>query len=204
MSSGSEHLSNLIRTHHRSFIGYAYLLCGNPRDAEDIVQDALIKVFAGRKTRPGDLTAAYVRRAILTTYLDTGRRRHRWLNVIHLTATSDRQESLDGLTSGQIDIAKALSALSNRQRASVVLRYFEDLTIPQIAECLGIADGTVKRHLFDAHAALRGLLGPMGEAPPGLDEPRPAGSRTVISPDRFCPKSTTHASALDSTTRDAS
>lgn len=204
MSSGSEHLSNLIRTHHRSFIGYAYLLCGNPKDAEDLAQDALIKVFAGRQTRPGDLTAAYVRQAILTIYLDAGRRRHRWLNVIHLTATSNRQESLDGLTSEQIDIAKALSALSNRQRACVVLRYFEDLTIPQIAERLGNAEGTVKRHLFDAHAVLRDLLGPMGEAPPGFDEPRPADSRTVTSPDQFRPRNTAEASALDTTTRDAS
>jgi len=58
----------------------------------------------------------------------------------------------------QADIAAALASLSPQQRACDVLRCFDDLTLAQVAARLGLADGTVKRHLADATNRLRGLL----------------------------------------------
>ena len=165
MPDWNDDLSELVRTRHRALIGYAYLLCGNTREAEDLVQDALVKVFTPRTAPAAAVSEGYVRRAILTIYLDVYRRRRRWSGIKHLVGMSDREDSQEAAISNQVDVALALDALTPRQRACVVLRYFEDLTVPQIAQALDCADGTVKRHLFDAHAALQDRLGPLGADP---------------------------------------
>ncbi|MBI9115999.1 sigma-70 family RNA polymerase sigma factor [Sanguibacter suaedae] len=176
-------LTELVRTRHRALAGHAYLLCGNAREAEDLVQDALVKVFDSRKPPASGAAETYVRRAMLTIYLDGYRRRRRWSGIRHLVGASDRQEAADIASADQLDVAVALDALTPRQRACVVLRYYEDLTVAQVADRLGCASGTVKRHLFDAHAALRGLLGPFVED----DEPPPVAPRDPATPHRFAP-----------------
>ena len=165
MPDWNDDLSELVRTRHRALIGYAYLLCGNTREAEDLVQDALVKVYAPRKASTTSVSEAYVRRAILTIYLDVYRRRRRWSGIKHLVGLADHEDSQETAITDQLDIAVALDTLTPRQRACVVARYFEDLTVPQIAHALDCAEGTVKRHLFDAHAALQDRLGPLGADP---------------------------------------
>ena len=201
MPDWNDDLSELVRTRHRALIGYAYLLCGNIREAEDLVQDALVKVYSPRTTPLASVSEGYVRRAILTIYLDIYRRRRRWSGIKHLVGTDDRQDSPEGAVSNQLDVAVALDKLTPRQRACVVLRYFEDLTVPQIADALGCAEGTVKRHIFDAHAALQGLLGPLGADPetasPAQPPDAPAAPDAPASVDKFRPPlpSTTTATA---------
>jgi RNA polymerase sigma-70 factor (ECF subfamily) len=56
------------------------------------------------------------------------------------------------------DLRAGLSALSPRQRACVVLRFYEDLTVPEVARALGCGEGTVKRHLSEAMTRLRQRL----------------------------------------------
>ena len=63
-----------------------------------------------------------------------------------------------------IDVRAALATLRPRPRACVVLRFYDDLTVPEIAERLGLAPGTVKRYLSDAAEALELLLGPLPDA----------------------------------------
>ncbi|WP_284329353.1 RNA polymerase sigma factor [Demequina litorisediminis] len=53
-----------------------------------------------------------------------------------------------------LDVRAALARLSPRERACIVLRFYDDLTVPAIAERLGLAEGTVKRYLSDASARL--------------------------------------------------
>lgn len=202
MDDWEHDMGELVRTRHRSLVGYAYLLSGDVRDAEDLVQDALVKVFSRRSTPQPHAAEAYVRRAIYTIYLDGYRRRTRWSRIRHLTASADHQESTAPATGDQVDVAAALQRLSPRQRACVVLRHYDDLTVPQIADELGIAEGTVRRHVADAHAALRGLLAdlapagarsstssaPVAEhAPGGADQtrfaPAPAGAAALPTPD---------------------
>lgn len=179
MPDWNDDLHELVRTRHRALIGYAYLLCGNTREAEDLVQDALVKVYTPRSTPATEVSEGYVRRAILTIYLDLYRRRRRWSGIKHLVGIADRVESKDGAVADQVDVAVALDALTPRQRACVVLRYFEDLTVPQIASALGCADGTVKRHLFDAHALLAERLGPL--TAPSLAQP-PSLRSPIVNP----------------------
>lgn len=148
-------LSRLVEERGPALTRYAYLLCGNRDDAVDLVQDALVKTFGRVRNGFGPTSGeAYVRRSILTTYLDRGRRTTRWRRIEHLEATPEYRESSAADTDRQLDIAAQLKKLSPRERACVVLRYYEDLKVDDIAEQLGISSGAVKRYLSDALAKL--------------------------------------------------
>lgn len=134
---------------------YAFLLCGNADDAADLVQDALVKTFG--RLRNGFTIAsaeAYVRKAVLNTYLDGGRRRTLWRRIAHLTAKPEEQESATPASDERIDLLEQLRGLAPRERACIVLRYYEDLKVDDIAQELGISSGAVKRYLSDALARL--------------------------------------------------
>jgi len=169
MSRWEPVLADLVRYRGGSLVRYATLLCGDRSEAEDLVQDALIRVFTALR-RPhgaslGDGRAlehaeAYVRRTVLNLYLDRCRRRRRWTSVQHLLAGQVSTPGPDQASPERLDLSSALAALSPRQRACVVLRYYADLTVGQIADDLGVSVGTVKRHLYDANASLATSLAP--------------------------------------------
>jgi RNA polymerase sigma factor (sigma-70 family) len=185
MADWEDELAELARARGRALVGYAYVLCGDQRLAEDLVQDALVKVFArlrrpartgagvcpldgdapARRTPGSETNEAYVRRAILTLYLDDYRRRRRWRAVAHLAADDEHVRGPASGATARADVAAALGRLSPRQRACVVLRYYDDLTVPQVAAELDLAQGTVKRYLADAAATLRDLLAVPDDAP---------------------------------------
>lgn len=192
MSRWEDELAELARARGRALVGYAYVLCGDQRLAEDLVQDALVKVFARLRRGPapdarggagvhpldgGGTSEAYVRRAILTLFLDEHRRKKRWAAARPLVATDDRVRGAASGATARADVAAALGRLAPRERACVVLRYFEDLTVPQVAEALGLAQGTVKRYLADATATLRDVL----RVPDDDHAARPAGPTPVIT-----------------------
>jgi RNA polymerase sigma factor (sigma-70 family) len=129
---------------------YAYFVSGSREDAADLVQDALVKTFG--RLRNGFSVAsaeAYVRRAILNTYLDRGRRTTRWRKIAHLTAVSEIAESPAEGTEARIDLHEELRKLTPRERACLVLRYYEDLKVDDIAATLELSSGAVKRYLSD-------------------------------------------------------
>lgn len=185
-----EDLETLAAQRGSVLVGYAYTLCGDIRQAEDLVQEALVK-YCSRLVRPGgrrgatapgmrtvpldgqqhrpqrqavEFAEAYVRRMVLNLYLDGWRRRKKWADIEPRVATDDRVKFPDSGITARADVVLALARLSPRQRACVVLRYFEDMTIEQVAETLGNAPGTVKRHLHDALHVLRDVLEPAGSA----------------------------------------
>lgn len=165
MAAWEQTLDELVRTRGPALVGYAYLLCGDRREAEDLVQDALVKTFSrGRAGLEAQSVEGYVRRAVLTTYLDGFRRRRRWAALRHLVAAEDVRPSPDTDLATRADVAAALAALSPRERACVVLRFYEDLTVPAIAEALALSTGSVKRYLSDGVRRLEGLLGPLPTA----------------------------------------
>lgn len=162
MTDWRDVMAQLVDTRERALLGYAYLVCGNATQAQDLVQDALVRTFS--KPRPG-LTAVkaegYVRRAITTVYIDGYRRQQRWRRVQHLFRTDESAiDALAGVEAGS-DVQAALATLPPRVRACVVLRYFDDLTVPQIAHQLGLAPGSVKRYLHDGLGQLQLALGPL-------------------------------------------
>lgn len=178
MAQWETELEELMARRSRALIGYAYTLTRDVPRAEDLVQDALVKVFS-RLRRPADsgeggksmrldqdeprLTnaEAYVRRAILTIYLDGYRRQSSWTGIKHLLADDAFAPAAERAATARVDVGLALARLSPRQRESVVLRFFEDMTVPQIAQTLGTSPGTIKRHLSNAMELLRTSLAEM-------------------------------------------
>ncbi|MGX5681341.1 sigma-70 family RNA polymerase sigma factor [Schumannella luteola] len=144
-------VTRLVAERGDALTRYAYLISGSRDDASDLVQDALVKTFG--RLRNGHSVAsaeAYVRRAILNTYLDSGRRSSRWRKIAHLTAAPEIDEARDSETHARLDLMAELQRLTPRERACVVLRYYEDLKVDDIAETLEISSGAVKRYLSDA------------------------------------------------------
>jgi RNA polymerase sigma factor (sigma-70 family) len=159
-------VESLIATRGRALRGYAYLLCGSVDDAEDLVQDALVKTFARRRAGLElDSAEAYVRRAILTVYLDGWRRRGRWAARLHLVAEPSEAPGPEAPAGDRVDVVAALRGLPPQQRACVVLRFYEDLTVTEIAGRLAISEGAVKRYLSMGVHSLEGVLGPIRPAP---------------------------------------
>jgi RNA polymerase sigma-70 factor (sigma-E family) len=148
-----------VRARRGHLLGAAVLICGDPHLAEDLVQEALVKLARHWPRVKDGMPDAYVRR---TMYRDNvswwRRRRHQ-----RLTAAVEAPEGgpdPTGSWESQADVRAALLRLPTRQRAVVVLRYFEDLTETQAADVLGISVGTVKSHTYRAMAALEVLLRP--------------------------------------------
>ena len=136
----------------------AYLLTGNHHDAEDLVQSALIKVVPkwGRiKNHP----EPYVRQVLARESVNRWRGR-RWREV----TTAVVPETTHHDSTDRITLLEDLRSLSPRQRAVLVLRYFDDLTEADTAAALGISVGTVKSHARDA-------LGRLRNQQPGEDRP---------------------------------
>ena len=157
-------VTTLVAERGDALTRYAYLICGNPDDAADLVQDALVKTFGRLRNGFGVTSAeAYVRRAILNAYVDRGRRRARWRSIAHLTLEAQSIQSPTTTSDERIDLRGQLMGLSPRERACVVLRYYDDLKVDDIAECLQISAGAVKRYLSDGLAKMAVTLTADGE-----------------------------------------
>src|SRR6266571_1950319 len=135
----------------------AYLLCGDWHLAEDLAQAAFVRMYQrwGRLQHWDDLDA-YLHRTVVRLWIDeTRRRRHRDTLVAEPPET---QEHADPALPDP-DLLRALRRLPPRQRACVVLRYFNDLSVAQTAELLSCTTGTVKSQTSRALDALRAHLG---------------------------------------------
>ena len=128
----------------------AYLVVGDLAEAEDLVQECLIKV-AKRwpRVRSMDHPRAYARRVLINLALDGSRRRVRNRGELELgDAVQDGRDEESARELAAIDsrseLQQALAMLTPRQRAVLVLRYFEDLSEADTAAALGCSIGTVK------------------------------------------------------------
>jgi RNA polymerase sigma-70 factor (sigma-E family) len=142
-----------VATRSVALLRTAYLLTGDHGLAEDLLQTALAKCwFAwGRIDGPPE---PYVRRALVTTYATWWRRK--WRGERPSGSLPDRPDPAGTASVEDRDaLWRALGTLPRRQRAVVVLRYYEDLSEADTAAALGISTGTVKSQAAKALAALR-------------------------------------------------
>ncbi len=134
----------------------AWLLTGDLATAEDLVQTSLAKVWSRwAQVVRQDAPEAYVRRVMMSTFLTWNRRR--WHAELALGALPDTVEASNDLHEVELrwSVASALRTLPPRQRAVIVLRYFEDLTEVQVARALSCSVGTVKSQNAKAIKQLR-------------------------------------------------
>lgn len=168
-----------VRRRGRDLWRSAWLLTGDGGRAEDLVQTALAKTYP-RYDGNDRSFEAFVRTTIYRTFVSWWRRR--WTGEVPTEYLPEQgsgaQTSAVDVHGGlRIDVLRALAELPRTQRAVVVLRYFEDRPIAEVAELLGLAQGTVKSY---SHRALEQLRGSVYLSQ-GLDVP---GRETSLSPAR--------------------
>ncbi|MEO3867479.1 SigE family RNA polymerase sigma factor [Nonomuraea sp. B12E4] len=156
--------------HQHRLLRLAYLLTGDVHLAEDLVQSVLVRMF-GRwpKLRDVDWPEAYARRAMVNQY--TSWRRRRASSEVPSASTPERAFSPEDSTVLRVVLHQALMRLTPKQRAVLVLRYYEDRTERDVADLLGCSVGTVKSQTHHALARLRALAPELAPRLPALDTP---------------------------------
>lgn len=159
-ASTEDLLTALYTSHYRELVRLATFLTSDRDSAEEIVQDAYVKVHGSwRGVRELEKGEAYLRTAVVNGCRSRLRRRQ--------VAAKHRPEPLPDMASAEAGalatvqreaVLRALASLPKRQREAVVLRYYGDLTEAQTAQAMGCSVGSVKSHASRAMTALRPLL----------------------------------------------
>ncbi|HEX3813201.1 MAG TPA: SigE family RNA polymerase sigma factor [Mycobacteriales bacterium] len=139
-----------------ALLRFALAMSGNPADAEDLVQTALTKTALRWSSVRRESADAYVRRAIVRLHIN------RWRSPLSRERTAaslpDQAVPPEDSETRQV-VWAALAGLPPKQRAVIVLRYYEDLSEADIATVLGCSRGTVKSQASKAMAHLRAMTG---------------------------------------------
>ena len=147
---------DFVRAHLPRLLRYATMLAGEREQAADLVQDALVKAYRRwSRISDADHPDRYVLRMVTNGYLSW--RRSRSARLIAVADPPDEVDPDDFATrhAARDDMWRRLARLPRRQRAVVVLRYYEQLTDPDIAGVLGCAQATVRAHAHKAMTTLR-------------------------------------------------
>lgn len=144
-----DQLTSIYVLHYRSLVRLAALLLDETAAAEDVVQEAFVKVAAGgrlARLRDPDAALAYIRTTVLNLARSSLRRRlvaARYAPLVH------GRDRVDDATIAAVDRAAVVAAmrqLPRRQREAVALRYYADLTEAQTADLMGVSTGAVKSY----------------------------------------------------------
>ncbi|MFQ5877497.1 MAG: RNA polymerase sigma factor [Acidobacteriota bacterium] len=165
----------LIDQYGRRLYVLAYRLCGDPAEAEDLSQEALVRGFRASPGFRGEADFyTYLYRTLLNLWSNRLRRRRRW-RMVPLLGGSGREREGASLAERMPDrspgpheravgqqqaerLHRALAAMDPGQRAVLVLRVAEELDYEEIASALGIPVGTVRSRLARARARIRRLM----------------------------------------------
>jgi RNA polymerase sigma-70 factor (sigma-E family) len=151
-------LRDFLRSRLHRLSGTAYLLTGDHHEAEDLLQNALVKVAdKWHRIARTDDPDAYVWRLLYNEHISTWRRLTRRVTTVATRDLPDRPSDGDlaGGAVRRLVIEQALARLTPKQRAVIVLRYFQDLSESAAADVLGCSVGTVKSQTSHALRRLR-------------------------------------------------
>lgn len=194
------------REHAATLYRVAYLLCGDPHRAQDLVQQTFERTFRAWGRVRGGTPLAYARKVLVNLRVDTWRRTRREHvvdphDLAHLTgdepgATGAARRAAPGSDAHVADrdrVVRALAELPVKQRRVVVLRFLLDLGEAETARTLGVPVGTVKSQASRGLARLRVVLGE-----PDDDVPSAAERRTAVPhPDDPATEGTTRTTAAE-------
>jgi RNA polymerase sigma-70 factor (sigma-E family) len=156
-------MTALFDRHYAPMCRLAYVILGDAATAEEIVMDAMTKTFSGwRRIRDVERMDSYLRRVVVNMCRSKIRRKSVEARVNAITYRRDelRNQEWDPERHETSRIViDAVRGLPDRQRACVVLRYFDDLSEAQIADVLQCSVGTVKSQLAKARGKLESVLG---------------------------------------------
>ena len=173
-------IEQLILRYQKKVYQIAYhMLAGDEQEAQDRTQDAFLKAFRKIKQFKGNASFyTWLYRIVINTCLDSRRRRRRWTEIFfpgrleshkeetpsssleEYPDTNKNSNPLSTLRNRQLeeDVKKAMNDLSERQRSIFQLKIFHEMSIPEIAQMLNLAEGTVKTHLFRATQVIQKKL----------------------------------------------
>jgi RNA polymerase sigma-70 factor (sigma-E family) len=180
--TGADELERLLAERGNWFMGIAIALTGERADAEDLLQAALEGLLRNRR-RIVD-TEAYLRRTLYNLAADGWRRRGTWrrkvplLRAEHAIAVADSSADAMAAVDLRDALVRLLLRLPPRQRAVIMLRYWEQLSAPEAAEVLGCSEGTIKSAASKGLRRLREMAGNWPDAGAGPDASGAAGAGT--------------------------
>ncbi len=156
----------VYRAHHSDLVRFASFVAPEGGMAEDLVHEAFVKLYgAWRRIDDPTKVGAYLR----TTVLNLARGRARHLGVVRRNRPDPRPDTASAewsamRTDSRDNVVAALRRLSDRQRACLVLRHYEDRSESEIAEILGISIGSVRTHVHRGMESLSRLLAEEGSS----------------------------------------
>ena len=153
-------LTELVEHSGDRLLRVAYQLTHDRAAAQDLVQEALLHVYGSVRRRglaPDDWYA-YLRRAVINEYVRIGRLRSSTEVVTDVVPDRQAAGSLEDRAADHAELWAALGALSERQRAVLVLRYYESLADHEIATLLGCREASVRSLARRGLARLRPLV----------------------------------------------
>lgn len=152
-------LTDLYQENYRQLLRIAVLLVDDRAAAEDIVQDAYLRVFDSRsRLRDPEKALAFLRQAVLNRARSILRRRMVAKRYQSRLVTEESQPDDTGRGLDRAVLADALARLPRRQREAVVLRYYADFSEVRTAELMGVSQGAVKSYCSRGVARLSDLL----------------------------------------------
>lgn len=180
--SGASRFEALLRPHLQSLFRTAFRFAGNVADAEDLVQDVLVKLYAKRQDLDQiEKLQPWLMKVLFRTFVDRKRKRDRAPVILAALGGRDGNEQADFFEAVPSDrpgpaatveamftsqrLHLALAALNEDQRTLCVLHDMEGYTLHELAEILDTPIGTLKSRLHRARARLRGLLQAEGTLP---------------------------------------
>jgi RNA polymerase sigma-70 factor (sigma-E family) len=149
-------INTFLAARWSSMFRLACLLTGSPAEADDLLQESMVKVYLRwTKVSRTQVPEAYVRRIMVNTLVSRSRRPFRRRELLEADVGAAAVASAEDAGLDRVQVWPLVCALPVRQRAVIVLRYYEDLSEREIADVLGCSTGSVKSQAHDALASLR-------------------------------------------------
>ena len=153
--------ADLVDRHAPALLRLAVMLTGDPSEAEDLLQASFVRGLKhSERIAAMDAPAAYLRRVLVNEHISRGRWTARRVRTVPESVDRPEPSTTDPAIEHRDEAWRWLATLPPRQRAVLVLRYYEDLPDAGIADVLGISEGTVRSNASRGLAALRDRLGP--------------------------------------------